>query len=309
MASATKPRSWNDLHRVYLNHLYALYHEGISWDRQLCDIGYQGYPDPYYEGSEVYTPDFLAFGLDSSDVQHIDVKGFEYIEDHFEGDKDDIKSKIASSISELTKYQSITDGMVESYLDDRGISFSPNTHEVVALLPYRIYDDYKETVERSIQENNLILWVIKSNSSSSIWKASGTHANSRLNDELSNRLSPYPATDLVQYTRQTKTAIKMYKFIEKLVKYCARERTRSFYFDEIDEVMISTRPPLLGHLPKKEREDVWGDYVYNLLHQLNFIKHGEGENEYVWKRKRFTTEPRDRKQILSNTKDKLGLES
>lgn len=298
---------WGEEHTLYLNHLYALYHSEIAWERQLCDIGYIGHPDPIFEDeSSTYTPDFVAYGSEG-DVQHIDVKGFEYIESHFDGEEEDICDKIAESISDLTKYREITDDMVVEYFEGRGHSVEPSHHEVVALLPYEIYDSYKATVEDAVRESDLILWLIRTNGESKIWKAVGTHSTTGLNEELNSKLRVYPATDLVQFTRQTRTSIKKYKFTEKLLKYCAREQKRTFKFEEVDDVMTQTRPPLLGHIPQEEREETWTEYVYSLLHHLELIEHGEGENEYRWKKSRFLTEPRDQHQILKEAWNGLGL--
>lgn len=310
MASTTfNHLEWNDRHTLYLNQLYTLYHDGISWHHQLCDIGYGGHPDPLYEGEAgTYTPDFVAYG-ESGDIQHIDVKGFENIAQHFEGDEEKIADKIESRISDLQKYQEITDEMVSDYLAQKGEDVDVLCHEIVALVPYEVYADFKATIESTVNDNGIILWLIDANGESEIWKAVGEHTIDELNDELNNRLKAYPnGKDLIQFTRDTQEEIKKYKFLEKLLKYCSREKQREFEFDEVDEIMTSVRPPLLSHLPKWEREEIWREYLYSLLHHLEVLEHGEGENQYKWKKKRFTTETRDRKQILSKAKSQLDLD-
>jgi hypothetical protein len=306
--SVSRHRAWGDKHTLYLNNLYALYHKQVSWAQQFCDIGYQGFPDPKYETkNKEYTPDFLSVGK-QGDIQHIDVKGFENIEDHFDGREDDIKDKIRNSLSDLAKYRGITDTMVSEYLLEKGVRTEPTAHEIVALLPYKIYDKYKPTVEDIIRTEDLILWVIDINGGSGLWKVIGNHNSTNLNDHLEEKIETYPAAnDLIQFTRDTETAIKKYKFAEKLVKYCAREQTRTFNFDQIDAIMTEIRPPLLEHLPEQERADIWRTYTYTMLHNLEVIEHGEAENQYIWKKKRFLREPRDRNRILEAVKDELGV--
>jgi hypothetical protein len=281
----------------------------ITWEWQLCDIGYKGYPDPRYrDGGDIYTPDFLAIGQDQ-DIQHIDVKGFEHLEEHFNNDKEKVSNKINDTISELTKYRNINDEMVRRYLEKRGRDITPRYHEIVVLLPYKVYESYKSVVESSVRSNDLILWIVQTNGESEIWKAVGQHKNEELNNELNSGLRAYPSSnDLIQFTRQTETAIKKYNFIKRLVKYCSRNRTRSFHFDDVDSIMTGNRPRLLYHLPREEREEIWSNYLYSMIHHLELLEHGSGENEYRWKKKRFVGASRDQHQIYSKAKSQLGLD-
>jgi len=299
-----------DNHRVYLNQLYSLYYQGISWGDQLCDIGYTGYPDPIFEdGDTSYTPDFLSVGP-NGDVQHIDVKGFEHIEQHFGGDEPKIKSKMKDIVSDLTRYRDIDDRMVLDYLNKQNRSMNITTHEIVALIPYQIYDDYKRCIESVVHDNNLILWLIKPNESCSVWKAIGKHSSDDLDRHVNGPMEVYPdGTDLIRFTRDTRTALKKFEFVKKLLNYCCRENKREFRFDAIDEVMVGTRPAMLEHLPKPERTEEWRRYMHTLLNRLDLVKHSDSvENSYIWKKKRFIRDSRDRGQILKNVRSELEID-
>lgn len=307
-----KRLSWGDHHKIGLNQLYTLYYSGIDWEKQLYDIGYRGHPEPIFYGEDRnFTPDFLAVG-DNGDIQHIDVKGFENIEDHFDGDQDKARNKIKETLSDLSKYREITNEMVNDYLRKSDEDIDIVTHEIVALIPYSIFTEYKSAIESVVRRGDIILWLIEFNGESEIWKAIGNHSNSELNSELNNRLVAYPeGNDLIQFTRQMDTNILRLKFAERLMKYCCREKSsnsREFHFEEVDTAMIDSRPPFFRHLPKQEREEFWQRFIYGMLHHLEVLEHGDDKDTYRWKKKRFIDEPRDRNQILSQIKDNLGIE-
>ena len=299
--SSHQELAWEDDHTHYLSQLYTLYCHEISWRNQLCEFGYHGYPDPRFENNgNVYMPDFLAVGNDG-DVQHFSVLSFSDL------DRSD-DQVVTDEITSATEYEDISDNMVQEYLTPFDISVNIRSHhEIVILMSENTYDEYSSVVKSTIESNNLILWLISSNGSEKIWKEIGDHSNLDLDSQIQKHVETYPAGgDLLQFSRNTDRSVLQYEFVQRLVKHCSRERQRTFKFSEIDDVMTSVRPPILGHLPSAEREEYWKDFLYNLLNNLELVVQTESPNEYKWKRKKFQSEPRYRRKILEKVKEELN---
>ncbi|ELY95155.1 hypothetical protein C483_02286 [Natrialba hulunbeirensis JCM 10989] len=299
--------SWNDPHTVYLSQIYALYSRQISWGTQLCDYGYSGYPDPKLEnGSETYEPDLLAFNS-TGDVQHITVEDFSNLHTQFENDSQK-KIEIEDRLSDALKYANITDQMVTNYVELHGHDFTPSHHEIVITLSQDLYQKFEATISDMISENDLILWLINSNGTSRIWKELGTHSNMDLEDTICNKLEVYPnSSDLLHFTRNTDEALLKFEFCNRLIKHCSRERVAKVDFADIDRIMTQINPPMLGHLPRKERIKHWQKYMSSMLRRFNLMEKSKDQNQYKWKKESLIKEPRYCNRILRDIQDNLEI--
>jgi len=308
MAVSSYPTVSRDTgHAYYLSQLYTLYCEKISWREQLCDTGYYGFPDPRFEnGNEEYTPDLFAFGKDG-DVQHFSVELFPELDTISE--EDQRADYIADTLRSLDRFRNIENDMIRDYLGPWSCDPSlRDDHEIVALLPEDTYSAYTSTIKEVVDEKDLIIWTFLSNGSESIRLQEGSHSNLDLMTRVENSLQPYPeGADLLRFSRKTDRKYLLYEFVQRLVKYCSRERQRSFTFAEVDDVMTEMRPRMLWQLSREEREDYWKDFIYSLLNTHEVIEQTSNQNEYRWVRVKFQTEPRYRSKILTELKEDLGI--
>lgn len=299
--------SWDNSQSFYLSQVWSLYCRQIDWDWQLCNLGYYGYADPRFENGDP-SPDILAFHP-QGDVQHIHIECFQDYDSPSDENTD--KSQISEVITNISESKSVSDQTVTTYLSKRDDhDFTPTTQEVVCVLSSEIYEEYSADINREVKEKDIILWLIEPNGKTAIWKETGSHSNLTLDDEISNRLKAYPSSnDLLKYTRSTDRDRLKYEFIQRLSRHCGRMNQLSFAFEEADEIMVSTHPPILGHLPEEVRkEEYWADFLWTMLNRLDLLKQSEEEpDRYRWTEKRFIREPRHRHKILSRVQSFLGL--
>lgn len=292
--------SHEDDHTIYLSQLYTLYSRDISWHTQLCDIGYIGYPDPKYEiNGSVYKPDLLAFNEDG-DIQHIEVLDLNGL------DSTSPENDIESRIQDVERFHEISDTSVEEYLEPREHEdFSPVTHEAVVLLPGGKFNQYDDMILEVVDENDLILWVIRPNGTSTITKEHGQHSNITLDNRMSSSIDAYPkGDDLLQFTRETENYLIKYEFTQRLLSYCSRNRQREFIFSEIDLIMTEKRPPMLWQLTEEERADIWRECLYAMLHRFNLIEQ-VGGSAYQWKKQKILKETRYQNRMIEDVVEQL----
>jgi hypothetical protein len=309
-----KNLDWDDPHNYSLNKLYTLYRPEMSVTGNLADLGYEGFPDPRFkpEDGNPSNPDFLAIGSDG-DAQIIDIKGFNNIEKYLD-EREEIEEKIESKIEELEKYRDITPEMVSDYLSMWGRTIEPDHHELVVLIPSDVFQEYDETIENVSNESGIRVWVLDENSVEHLWVASGTHYNSDLHTELkkngSHGIEVYQGgKDLIRFTRDTDKDIVRFFFVANITAYCAYEGKKTFYFDEIDDVLTEEqKPPMFGHLPPDERENIWIDCMNSMLDRFELVTRRDTvRDSYEWERKRFLSQPRDRFKILEEVGQDLGI--
>lgn len=272
------------------------------WDRQLCDLGYTGIPDPKYTNGAEYTPDLLAYSSEG-DIQH-----FKIVDCEDNQADSNPEQYLEQEFAEANQYQSISEDMIKEYVSLHNESINVDIQEEVVLLPVQKYHQYEEKVNSLISEYDVILWLIELNGCATIWKEAGNHSNMTLDSEAREKYNSYPdGTDLLQFTRKGDSDKLKYAFIQKLVKYCSRNNQREFTFEEVDKVMVEIRPQILYHLPATERKNRWRDCMHTLL---NYIEEVEpvGESTYQWKKKQFLKEPRYRNRLLKSVSEQLGLE-
>lgn len=314
-----KGLDWEDDHTYYLNKLYSLYSKAISWPDQIRDIGYEGFPDPRFESpnGEPLTPDFLSINSKEdaiNDIQIIDVKGFENVGDHF-GDKEDAENHVKQTIEELEKYVRITDDMVTAYLSKLDLKYNPGIQEVVVLIPEGMYRKYETKINAAVENKGLILWIIEQNSEEYVWKRKGKHENPNLNRKLeggsgSGGVRTYPGRDdLIRFTRDTDTDLRKYHFTHTLMTFCARNGSREFHFDDVDEIFtIERSPPMFGHLAREEREEIWRSCLYTLIERFGLLEQVPGKkNTYRWTKSGFLNQARYRSNIIDEVGKELGV--
>jgi len=69
-----------------------------------------------------------------------------------------------------------------------------------------------------------------------------------------------------------------------LMHSCLQDQNIVFAFDDIDTMMVHSRPPLLGHLSKGEREDFWRRCLRFLVDVARVVEPSEkGPNYYKWR--------------------------
>jgi hypothetical protein len=310
--------NWESKHDLILNKLYTLYNEGVEPEfAHLLQLGYKGYPDPKFEdGDEEWTPDFLAVS-DNADAQIIDVKAFEEVKREYDSEED-IKDKIRKSISDLTRYRNITGSLIERYLENYGdVQFFPKNIEVVALVPENIYESYQDVIDSAVENSNLTLWIFEENDEERIKLELGGHSVEELNKKLDGSSNPggvevYPeGADLIRFTRQTDERKIKYHFASRMLSYCVRESKIGFSFEEVDLAMVDYfRTPMLGHLPKEERTQVWKDCMKTLLSRLDLVsKRQDHTDSYEWEKPGAIKQPRYRNNILDDVKSQLGLDN
>lgn len=302
--SSFQDLTWRDDHTVFLSHLYSLYHSGVfSRSEQLCDMGYRGFPDPKYETSNgTITTDFLAYNT-QGDAQHISIIDGEGLSAYNEP-----THRLVEQIQQAEKMNEISSEMVSDYLTLRDEDFIPKFQEHVLLLPNDLYTTHKGVLEEEIGDRDFILWLIETNGSAKIWKEHGKHTNLDLDSELDRVCNTYRSgTNLLQFTRGTSRNRLQFEFTQRLIKYCARHVQQSFSFEEVDNIMVSSQPPMLEHLTKREREeDYWREFIYTLIRRFSLLK-AVGGSKYKWKKQQFLREPRYRQQILNKLATKLDL--
>jgi hypothetical protein len=309
-----KDLDWDDPHTYALNKLYTLYRSEMSLTGNLTDIGYEGFPDPQFEKADGHplTPDFLSVGA-GGDAQIIDVKGFENIEEYSE-DREEAEDKIEATIRSLEKYSEVTSEMVADYLDRWDITAEPDYHELVVLVPIEVYDDYTDTIETASSAENIRVWTLDDNSTEHIWLAQGPHRNDELHRELQlndgTGITVYEGgKDLIQFTRDTDRDVVKFYFVANMMTYCAHEGKQTFAFDEIDRILTrEQKPPMFGHLPPGEREEMWIDCMNSMLDRFELVSRRDTvRDEYKWEKTRFLDQPRDRFKILEDVGDDLGV--
>ncbi|MUV87830.1 hypothetical protein GJ631_15035 [Natronomonas sp. CBA1123] len=296
MAASISPSGgWVDDHTLILSQLYTLYDTAIKWNYQLCDEGYSGFPDPiYYDDNEKYTPDLLAYG-EMGDAQHFGVCGVN-------------EQSVVEELEEIQPYHNIDEDSISEFLELYDRDFTPNIQETVAIIPKTKFIANEEDLLRIANEREIIIWSINFDSSKEISKECGTHSNATLEGIISDGLRPYPdGRDTLRYTRDTNPSILKFEFIDRLVRSCSREKIHEFSFNDVDGFMIDIDPPLLAHLPRKEREgEHWEEYLHTMIFRFDLIE-PIGDDEYRWEEKRFVDESRYRSRILERIKDELGL--
>lgn len=310
MAVSTKlNQTWHQDFTTYWSQLYTLYSREIFWQDQLCDLGYYGYPDPKYEQEDKeFNPDLTGFHQDG-DSHHIAIECFENVKnqdgEYTVGHEDTVQSELES----LAELHEIPSEEVSKWLQLRDHDFEPSYQEVITLIPDSLYDIYQSEIDSVAQNEDLIIWTIKPNGTSLIKKESGDHSNRRLEKAVSGGLTTYPsANDLLQFSRKTDTDFLKFEFVHRLVNHCARENKREFAFDEVDEIMTDSQPPILGHLQREVREEeFWQDFLYSMLKRFAIIEQSEVEDSYRWKMQKFLNEPRYQRRILEEVRSELGI--
>lgn len=305
---------FDDPHAYTLRKLWTLYRVDMSGLGNLSEIGYKGYPDPLFEDDSdgAYTPDFLAIG-ENGDVQIIDVKGFENIETYLDG-RSEVEDKIGSVIEDLSKYDEITPPMVADYLSMHGISYRPDHHELVVLLPHRVYAKYETTVVSAAESAGLKVWVLDENSAEHLWLANGEHINQTLTNHISREsgrgIQVYRGgKNLLPFVRDTDKDIVRFYFVANITAYCGHKRKLEFRFDEIDDILVNEqRPKMFRHLPRSDREEIWKDCVRQMRDRFGLISRTPTINDtYEWEKKRFLKQPRDRHRIIQDVGEELGV--
>jgi len=312
MATSTYQRiSWDNDYNLYWSQLYSLYSRAIYWDDQLCNYGYRGYPDPGFETDDgKVVTDLIAFST-AGDTQHFLVECFESIQDSENNYKSGKENVVRSTLEEANRLHDLPEDAISRTINRRGDhDFEPQHCEVVVLVPNSFYECYSELLKESVEDFNLIIWTVTPNGSSIIKKIEGEHSSNELNRVISDGLEAYPDSDnLLQYNRKTDASHLKFAFIKRLVSYCSRERQRRFTFKEVDDIMVEHDPPILGHLTAKTRkEEFWRQFLHSMLNRLSLIEQSDTDrNTYKWKRKKFVTEPRYRRKILSGVKEELEI--
>lgn len=309
-----KDFDFDDPHGNSLRKLWTLYRIDTSGIGNLSQLGYKGYPDPLFkdENGGPFTPDFLAIGEDG-DAQIIDVKGFENIEEYLDG-RSEVEAKIESVIEDLKKYENISPAMVSDYLSMQNVSYRPDHHELIVLLPHTVYTNYESTVIDVAEAADLRVWVLEENTSEHLWLAYGEHSNQTLTDHIERGagrgLQVYQGgKDLLPFVRDTDKDIVRFYFVANITAYCGHERKLEFRFDEIDDILVNElRPKMFRHLPKSERADIWKDCINQMRSRFELISRTTAiDDTYEWDRTRFLKQSRDRNRIVESVGEELGV--
>lgn len=111
---------------------------------------------------------------------------------------------------------------------------------------------------------------------------------------------------LIRYFRNSNLKDIKWCFSTNLMNSCLQDQKIDFSFDEIDVIMTNLRPPLLGHLSKRKREDFWRRCLRFLVDVAKVIKpSSRGPNYYAW-REGILRSPYYRERTLEKIKEKLG---
>lgn len=292
-----------DMHTLTLNYLYSLYYKPFRQYAHLASIGYWGNPDPYLGA---VTPDFISCGL-NGDVQIIDVKSF-YRDDmeKFEYDCEDVLRKLGETYE---KYNALTLLDVTSYFGIHKAEREPKTIEVVFIFPREVFEECLSSVQTRMSRN-LIIWTLDFKDGPPVLrKVLGNHSQQHLEEAVQDPILKPDLEILVRYFRNSNLKHIKFCFSTYLMHSCLQDQKSDFSFDEIDAIMIESRPPLLAHLSKREREDFWRRCLRFLVDVAKVVKSSEkGPNHYEWNKK-ILLSPYYRQRTLARIEENLGVRS
>jgi len=164
----------------------------------------------------------------------------------------------------------------------------------------RIYYTEKNT-------RKLIIWTFNLESDPILLKkVFGNHNQQALEEAVQGLiLTPHLET-LVRYFRNSNLKDIKRCFSMYLMHSCLQDQEIVFAFDDIDTIMVDSRPPLLGHLSKREREDFWRRCLRFLVDVAKVVKpNKKGPNYYTWRTGIFRS-PYYRERTLEKIEETLG---
>ncbi|MGD2249811.1 MAG: hypothetical protein PVF58_15490 [Candidatus Methanofastidiosia archaeon] len=288
-----------DMHTILLNYVYSLYYRPFRQYAPLATIGYWGNPDPRFGA---ITPDFISCGVEG-DVQIIDIKSF-YRDDtgEFEYICEDVVQKLEKTYK---KYSAIELLNVKPYLKIHKANREPKAIEVVFVLLNEVFEEcFSSKTEVS---GNYIIWVFDfKNDSPILKKVLGNHKQQDLEKTVQKIFFKPDLHMLIRYFRNSSLKNIKLCFSQYLMHSCLQDQKIDFAFDEIDDIMVTSQLPLLGHLSKKERGDFWRSCLRFLVDVAKVVKPSKkGPSHYTWEAK-ILRSPYYREQTLEKIKEKLG---
>ncbi len=287
-----------DMHTKILNYVYSLYRPSQQY-AYLANIGYWGNPDPYLGA---VTPDFISCGT-RGDVQIIDVKSF-YRDDtkQFDYNCEDVVKTLEEKYE---KYNALTPLDIIPYFNIHKAEREPRTVEITFILPKEVFDECSSSIQMKMR--NLIIWVVDFGNVPPVFrKVLGTHSQPALETTVQEISLKSDLEILVRYFRNSNMRDIKRCFSMYLMHSCIHDQAVTFAFDEIDEIMTDSRPPLLGHLSKREREDFWRKCLRFLVDVAKVVKPSRrGPNYYTWERS-ILRSPYYRERTLERIEKSLG---
>lgn len=305
MAAGSIHKGIEDYYTRCFNQVHGLYLEGASKTNNLSE--YSVFPDPFVDFGEFESPpDFIAIGP-SSDVQVIQIVGASrsisstqpILQDDEEilSDLKAVSQDVDNNPDEITDFlQSVGEGPASIL-------------EKVAVLPENAYMSNKSAIDEIARSDDLNIWVL-SNPSNELWLEVGNHDSDVIEEVLDgNRVEFLDINcDLVSAARKSDIDLIKYRFAQRLLNYSYNEHRAEVGFHEIDGIMVDNDRPLLGHLPKKERQEYWQQCMLSMKLTFELMEESsKGVEHFEWKKTAFLTRPSLRSRRLETVREQLGL--
>jgi hypothetical protein len=267
---------WDDLHNQLLNWTYSLYRKEYREIAYFANERYLGCPDPSLnisDGSKRkgVTPDFIATN-GKEIVQIHDIKGFEG-SIHWSSD-DNNETSIREKLKKIKAYENISRDSIITFFQKYGKQLNNFTIELVVVLDFRFYSRYPEIFDKCAKQLGIIVWTIDIDQYK-IRKHVGRHIDKNIEKIFSGKhgLPIVPrCPDIILMTRQTNRDLRRFHFTANLISFFCQESKKVVKFDEIDDIMVNSRPPKFEYLTFEERKHEWEALLFDAVEHSKIFK-------------------------------------
>lgn len=305
MAAGSRHKGIEDFHTRCFNQVHGLYLEGASKTKNLSE--YSLYPDPHIDSLDLESPpDFIAIGP-SNDAQIIQIVGasrsITTSQPTLQGEEE-ILAELETASNEIDD----TTDQITDFLNNVGEA-APRIIEKVAVLPESVYAAHQSSIDEFAESNSVHIWVL-SNPSNELWSEVGNHDSDTIQEVLDGNSVEFLDIncDLVSAARNSDIDLIKYRFAQRLLNYSYNEHREDVGFHEIDKIMVDNEPPLLGHLPKEEREEFWQQCMLSMKFTFELMEESsKGVEHFEWKSTAFLTRPGLRSRRLETVRENLGI--
>jgi len=303
---------WDDLHNQLLNWTYSLYRKEYRDIAYFANERYFGRPDPslvIVNGSKRkdVSPDFIASNCKEI-VQIHDIKGFEG-EIHWSSD-DNNEDSIRKKLKKIKEYENISRESIIAFFQKHEIQLTDFTIELIVVLDFRFYSRYPEIFDACAKQLGIIVWTIDIDQCK-IRKHVGRHIDKNI-EKIFNGKHGLPiiprCPDIILMTRQTNRDLKRYHFTANLISYFCQESKRIIKFDEIDDIMVNSRPPKYEYLTLEERKHEWEALLFDAIeHSKLFKRSPTSRDTYELHNPAILESPYLRHKVLEDLANKRGV--
>lgn len=296
-----------DMHTACLNRLAGAFQPSACHGLSFQDRGYDGFLDPKLNSTET---DFMSMG--DSDVQHYKVVGAKTKLGDPTGIIND-EDEIIRQLQETVSFQRISDSVVEEFLTKKDHSLQLSLQESVALVPSEAYSQHEDCISDFLSSNELCIWVITLNGNK-IKKRHGHHDVTEIDELVSDAGSRDGIhlhdidCSICPVVRDSDMQLIKLLFAKRLITYSYQSQVTEIQYDDIDEIMLGSRVPILGHLPPDQRDDYWQQCMLTLKNTCGVISGSKkGVDLYQWDKERFLYDKSARSNLIEEIRSDLGI--